>query len=210
MPADIGFPLTLDHIRSTPSADLLVGLESWMDRTDPTCLVHPHGFFVVLLDRSEQQDWRFHIWPRGPRTLKGMPAMIHTHDKVVESCILTGELRNILYTASEVATGGQPVYEVAYLGDRYVRSTSNVLRRTAGRAMVSVCGAQTLEAGGSYRIEAHAYHEAAVPESVATATIVCMHSPVPGSVKVLGLDGYPERIAFHRTELRARDCIRFR
>ena len=150
MPADIGFPLTFEHVQSAPSHDLLAAIGSWIDRVNPTCLVHPHGFFVVLLDRSEARDWRFHFWPKGPRTLTSMPAMVHT-----------------------------------------------------------VSTARTLKAGSCYRIEAHAYHEAAVSEGAATATIVCMHSQSPGTVKVLGLDGYPERIEFHRSELSTRECIDF-
>jgi hypothetical protein len=209
MPADIGFPLTFEHVQSAPSHDLLAAIGSWIDRVNPTCLVHPHGFFVVLLDRSEARDWRFHFWPKGPRTLTSMPAMVHTHDKVVESRIIQGELHDILYDVTDVGTGGQPIYEVEYRGDKYVKSTSNILRRTASRARTSVSTARTLKAGSCYRIEAHAYHEAAVSEGAATATIVCMHSQSPGTVKVLGLDGYPERIEFHRSELSTRECIDF-
>src|SRR3954447_7695689 len=93
MRVDIGFPLTLEHIHSASPADLITALRSWIAWDNPTCLMHPHGFLVVLLQRSDKQDWRFHFWPKGPRKLTGMPAMIHTHDKIIESRIIKAALQ---------------------------------------------------------------------------------------------------------------------
>lgn len=207
MLAKMPFPLSLEYVRSAPPAALLAGLQSWVKVSDPICLVHPHGFFVVLLNRSETEDWRFHWWPAGPRTLTGMPALIHTHDKIVESRILAGKLKNVIHHVTEVAVGGQPIYEVAYLGDKYVGATVNVLQKTAKRVQAEIGSARTLEVGDCYFIESHVYHEAVVPHDAVTATIVCMHSPSAAPVGVLGLDGYPERIEFHRTECRAAECL---
>jgi hypothetical protein len=135
--------------------------------------------------------------------------MIHTHDKVVESRILAGCLSNVLYDVTAVTAGGQPEYEVAYVGDKYIKSTANVLQKTTSRVRAAIASTQTLEAGDCYRIESHLYHEAVVPDDAVTATIVCMHSPSPGPVRVLGLDGYPEHIVFERTERRAAECMIF-
>jgi hypothetical protein len=60
-----------------------------------------------------------------------------------------------------------------------------------------------MKCGDSYTVPRHAYHEAAIPESLATSTLVCMHGRSPGPVMVVGLDGY-QTIAFRRTEHRAR------
>ena len=209
MPAKISFPLTPEYVRYASASGLLAGILSWVRQADPTCLIHPHGFYVVLLQRSGSKDWRFHWWPKGPRTLIGMPAMIHTHDKVVESRILVGQLQNVTYEVTEIAAEGQPVYEVEYLGDKYVRATSNVLRKTERRAEAKVASIQELRAGDCYRIESHVYHEAVIPDETATATLVCMHSQAPGAVCVLGLDGYADRIEFQRTERRAAECTDF-
>ena len=54
-----------------------------------------------------------------------------------------------------------------------------------------------------YEVERHAYHEAVVPEQLATSTLVCMHGRSAGAVMVVGVDGYPETIAFTRAEHRA-------
>ena len=202
----IPFPLTLDYVRSAPTSALFASLQSWVKVSDPTCLLHPHGFAVVLL-RSGFEDWRLHWWPKGPRTLTGMPGMIHTHDKIIESRILTGQIENVLYDVSAVPTGGQSVYEVAYAGNKYIRNTANVLQKTAERVQASASNIQTLKAGDCYRIENHVYHEAIVPDDAVTATIVCMHSPSPGPIKVIGLDGYPEQLEFQRIECRAVECM---
>src|SRR5262245_38086766 len=91
MYADLGFPLTLDHVRNTPVLVLLTAVKAWLGRENPICLIHPHGFYVVLLGRSENEEWRFHFWPQGPRAIVGMPAFIHTHDCHIESWILQGQ-----------------------------------------------------------------------------------------------------------------------
>jgi hypothetical protein len=203
MCADLGFPLTLDHIRAAPAAVLLTAVKTWLERKDPICLMHPHGFYVVLLGRTEMGEWRFHFWPRGPRAIAGMPAFIHTHDRHVESRILQGQLTNTLYEVAEVPTGGQPLYEVGYGGDRYAPATSNFLRQTTTRVQPIIRRRDAMRCGDTYHVERHAYHEASVPEQLATSTLVCMHGRSPGAVMVVGLDGYPETIAFRRAEHRA-------
>ena len=207
MSVELPVPLSLDAIRSAPAPALLEQLQTWVKVSDPVCLVHPHGFFVILLHRSDSADWRFHWWPKGPRTLTGMPAMIHTHDKLVESRLLAGKIKNVLYDVTETTSGGSPVYEVAYRGDKFVGNTTNVLQKTAMRVRAEIRAAQTLAVGQSYSIEPHVYHEAVVPDDTVTATIVCMHSPMPGAVSIIGLDGYPEQIEFNRTECRAALCM---
>ena len=172
--------------------------------------MHPHGFYVVLLSRTDTEEWRFHFWPKGVRLITGMPAFIHTHDRHVESRILQGQLTNILYDVRAVSTDGQPLYAVEYAGDRYASATSNCLRQTTTRVEANVLRRDTVRCGGTYHVERHAYHEALVPEQLATSTLVCMHGQVPGSVMVVGLDGYPKTIAFRRSEHYARtfaDCL---
>ena len=127
-----------------------------------------------------------------------MPAKIHTHDRVVESRILLGELVDIQYDLVTMESGGQPIYQVAYCGDKYAAKTCNVLRKTEDRAEVTARAEQVLRTGDSYRVDAHMYHEAVVEEDVATATIVCMHSPAPGVSKVLGSMCFPDEIVFRR------------
>ncbi|MGC2782639.1 MAG: hypothetical protein WA397_02150 [Roseiarcus sp.] len=203
MYADLGFPLTLDHVRAAPVPALLAAVKTWLERENPICLMHPHGFYVVLLGCTETEEWRFHFWPKGPRAVAGMPAFIHTHDRHIESRILQGQLTNILYDVASVATGGQPLYEVAYGGDRYESATSNFLRLTTTRVQSNIRHHDTMGCGDTYHVERHAYHEVAVPEQLATSTLVCMHGRSPGAVMVVGLEGYPDMIAFRRAEHRA-------
>jgi hypothetical protein len=203
MYADLGFPLTLDHTRTTPASILLAAVKAWLKRENPVCLIHPHGFYVVLLGRTDTEEWRFHFWPQGPRTIVGMPAFIHTHDRQVESRILQGQLTNTIYELATVPTGGLPLYEVGYGGDRYASTTSNFLRLTTTRVQPIVRRRDIMECDDEYHVERHAYHEATVPEHLATSTLVCMHGRAPGAVMVIGLDGYPETITFRRAEHRA-------
>jgi len=203
MYADLGFPVTLDHVRSAPVSVLLAAVKRWLERENPACLMHPHGFFIVLLGRTETEEWRLHFWPQGPRSITGMPAFIHTHDRHVESRILQGQLTNILYDVAAVPTGGQPLYEVGYGGDRYASATSNFLRYATTRVQAIVRRRDTMRRGDKYYVERFAYHEAVVPEQLATSTLVCMHGRAPGAIRVVGLDGYPGTIAFTRAEHRA-------
>ena len=160
--------------------------------------MHPHGFYVVLLGRNAMEEWRFHFWPNGPRAIVGMPTFIHTHDRHVESRILQGQLTNVVYRATSVSTGGQPLYEVSYGGDRYALATSNLLQKTNTRVQPVIQRRETMGCGDLYHIERHSYHEAVISEQLTTATIVCMYKRSPGAVMVIGLDGYPETIAFKR------------
>jgi hypothetical protein len=205
MHANLSFPLEIGHVRVAPVADLLTALKAWLVRVNPICLMHPHGFFVVPLRSGEAEDWRFHLWPKGSRMIAGMPAFIHTHDRHVESRLLPGELTNIIYDVKTVATGGCPLYEVGYGGDRYAPTTSNLLHKTTSRVAGEVETRETLCQGNCYRVQRHAYHEALVPEHLTTATLVRMHGRALGPINVVGCDGYPEMIEFKRAEHRAQE-----
>ena len=198
MPGDLEFPLSLDGLYSKSPTDLIEQAKTWMEQRNSDYLVHPHGFWVVLLNRSATEEWRFHYWPKGYRYSAGIPAKIHTHDKVVESRIVLGELTNILYQVKAVVGAHQRIYHVVYDGDKFMRNTSNVLGKTEECVEAVETSEQILRVGNSYRVEANTYHEAVVAEDVATATIVCMHSKVVGPVKVVGLASHAEKIAFQR------------
>ena len=197
--SDIIFSLA--QLRSMPAVCLLQSARLWIDEKRPSCLRHPHGFWVVLLHRTATEEWRFHYWPRCARNITGMPAMIHTHDRVVESKVVLGPMKNKVYDLKMVKSGGQPIYEVAYHGDRFAQSAINVLEKTDALGEAIARSEQILQVGNSYRIEAHTYHEAVVSEDVEAATIVCMHSRVFGPSRVLGLADYPKRIEFQRDSI---------
>jgi hypothetical protein len=191
MSAELGFPLSLDYVNTAPAHTLLESVKTWLQRKNPVCLIHPHGFYVVLLDRMEAEEWRFHFWPKDPRAITGMPAFIHTHDCHVESRLLHGQLTNIVYDVDAVPICGQPLYEVSYGGDRYAPATSNFLRLTTTRVQPTIRRRHSMERGDRYHVERHAFHEAVVPEQQATSTLVCVHGRSPGPVRVVGFDGYP-------------------
>lgn len=203
MYANLGFPLTRQHVCTAPASDLRAGVKKWLERENPICLLHPLGFYVVLLCRNDTEEWRFHFWPKGPRPIRGIPACIHTHDCHVESRILQGQLTNVLYDVLPVQSGGHPLYEVSYGGDRYVSATANYLRQTDKRVEPVVRSSDTMVYGDKYHIERHAYHEALVPEQQETSTLVCMYERSQGAVMVVGKTGYPETITFRRTDHRS-------
>lgn len=166
MCAELGLSLTWDYVRTASVTLLLADVKELFERKDSICLIHPHGFYVVLLGRNETGEWRFHFWPKGGRTITGMPAFIHTHDRHVESRILQGKLTNILYDAVATRSGGQPLYEVSYGGDRYASSTLNFLRKTDTRIKAITKLRETMECGDTYHVERHTYHEAVVSDTV--------------------------------------------
>jgi hypothetical protein len=194
------FPLKWDAVRAAPLSDLHAELRTWLQRAQPTCLLHPHGFYVVLLGRTDSEEWRLHHWPLGKRSVTGMPAFIHTHNCSVESRILKGQLTNVSHDVSRVGTGGQPLYEVEYAGDRYAAATSNALRKTATLVLTTIRQQITYCSGDTYHVDCDAYHEACVSELDATSTLVCMHGRKSSPVMVVGLDGYPDEIKFTRIE----------
>ena len=200
----MNFLLSLRQLHSMSPSYLIKIVKDFIIRRNPDSLLHPHGFWVVLLNKTEQEEWRFHYWPKHSRPIVGMPATIHTHDKVVESRILLGELQNKIYNLDYIESDGQPIYEVEYHGDKHIQNTFNVLNITNKRAKAAIKQESILTLGDSYRVEPHTYHEAVVAENTAAATIVCMHSRVTGSPKVLGLTSYPDEIVFKRSSKKAR------
>lgn len=199
MSGKLRLPLSLNQLRLSPPTSLLEPVKTWMQASNAKCFLHPHGFWTVLLSRSETEEWRFHYWPKGPRTKTGMPAAIHNHDKVIESRVVLGELRNIEYQVENVETQGQPIYFVDYDGDKFSQKSNNILRDSGKRAVAIPLSEEIVRYGGRYRIEAHTYHEVIVAEDVITATICRMSSHVPGPVNVLGCPSFPEEVVIQRT-----------
>jgi hypothetical protein len=198
MPADLHSLLQRPLAWEAPVPTLIAAIRRWISSTKPSCLLHPHGFHVLLLKRSEGEEWRLHLWPSTARQTIGMPARIHTHDRHVESRILKGSLLNLDYRHVATIENAHPLYSVTYVGDRYVSDTSNVLQNTGERIALTETGRRQLGIGDHYRLERHTYHEAIAPEHQATITLVCMHSQDPRPIMVVGLDGYPEVVAFER------------
>lgn len=205
MLAELDITLEWSRIRTEPLPALRTAVKTWLTKASPPCLIHPHGFYVVLLGRTDTEEWRLHFWPKGPRIVTGMPAFIHTHNCDIESLILKGQITNIQYNVSAHSSGGQPLYEVNYGGDRYAAATSNYLVKTATRVQVTIQRRDTYTCGENYNIERNSYHEAVVSDRDVTSTLVCMHRRSADSVMVVGLDGYPQTIAFTRPEYRAID-----
>ncbi|MBX8811341.1 hypothetical protein HBA91_01735 [Ochrobactrum sp. MR34] len=203
MCVDFGFPLTLENSRAAAVEDLLLAIKVWLNKDKPLCLVHPHGFYIVPVHKTEIGDWRFHLWPEGERKITGMPAFIHNHDRHVESRVLRGKLSNVVYDVRSVPVAGLPLYSVEYDGDRYAHSTSNFLYKTSERVVAQPILRQSLSKGEFYHVERHAYHEAIVPVGQVTATLAYMHRRVQGVVSVVGCDGYPDRMDFTRQTITA-------
>jgi len=136
-----------------------------------------------------------------------MPAPIHTHDKIVDSRVLLGELENIVYDVTPTQTGGLPVYEVTHVADKYSVDNKNLLIKTSERRIPRLGSRETITAGNCYTVPPHAFHEANVRNGLITCTIVRMHSQTPGPIQILGADGYPDTIEFKRASAPASDVI---
>lgn len=208
MCADVDFPISVrTHYSAAPNV-LMETLKHWLEKKDATHLIHPLGFWVVLLKRSDAEEWRFHFWPTGERKTEGMPATIHTHDRLLESRVILGRIRSTLYREADSGQAMRPIYEVAYGGDRFVQGTANVLRNTGQLTTVIPIAEQALKVGDRYRVGAQTYHQVVVESSVAAATVVRVHSRVVGVPKILGLPGFPDRITFQRTSGSSGELLR--
>ncbi len=190
--------LTPEYVASEDPSILRRQIASWVYEFQPISTKHPYGFWVILLHRTEHEEWRFHVWPAGIKLVQGMPAPLHTHDRVVESRILQGRLQNLVYDITEVARGGLPEYEVVHGGDKYNPQNQNRLVKTGRRHAAALRESQDLMLGENYSVPAHVFHEAVAADSETTCTIVRMHAAAPGTVKVLGTDGYPDKLQFTR------------
>jgi hypothetical protein len=128
------------------------------------------AFLIIPVRREEGEDWRFHIWPRVRLPMIGMPGLIHTHDKVLESRVLKGRLSNSVYSATPVKQGGSPVYNVSYAGDKYLPSSSNLLIRTNVRVAPKLVERRDVQVGECYRVEACVFHQVDVSDEGPTCT----------------------------------------
>jgi hypothetical protein len=178
---------------------ILSSLTDWLSTTNPTCLIHPHGFFVVLLQRNSCEEWRLHIWPRGPRQITGMPAFIHTHNCHVESRVLYGQLVNAMHEICHTTNLGAPLYEVVYKGDRYSKNSKNFLIHDGTRVVNTIIENTLVDAGCVYHVPRNAWHEAVVRSDTITVTIARMHDRTNDPVFLIGQDGYLPEIEFERT-----------
>jgi hypothetical protein len=198
MTASLSQILAPAYIEDEDPSILLRQIAGWVSEARPISTKHPYGFWVTLLHRTEDEEWRFHLWPAGIKPVQGMPAPLHTHDRVVESRILRGRLRNVLYDIVEVAEGGLPEYEVVHGEDKYNPKNQNRLVKTGRRYAPTRRELEDLSLGESYSVPAHVFHEAVVPDDETTCTIVRMHAAAPGRAKILGTDGYPDELEFTR------------
>ncbi|WP_236217265.1 hypothetical protein [Pseudomonas rhodesiae] len=194
-------------IRALPPGDALAQIRATIATRHLTGLRHPHGFYVVLLHRDIREEWRLHVWPDTTRQYVGMPARVHTHDRHVDSRLLVGTLSNVTYRSQVCGEGGYPLYQVTYLGDKYYEATKNVLRKSSVRLAVEEVERMTMIAGDSYRVDRHTFHEAMVPNGQTTITLVCLHGYEPGSVGVLGIDGYSRDLVFERAIVSNEDLL---
>jgi hypothetical protein len=189
--------------------DGLAHIKGWLSAGNPTCLRHPLGFYVALLQRSPDAEWRFHVWPKGQRVITGMRAFVHTHNCHIESRILTGQLTNIAYDVGDASVGGQPLYQVGYSADRYQLETRNWLAYTGRRVLVHSREVDNVELGARYTIDAGDFHEVQVSEDCCTSTQVRMTARSDFPVYVVGLDGNPSRIEFVRTAVDGKELAAF-
>lgn len=203
--ADMNAPITWDNILELNIDNLQSSVRRWLMSNSVGCLRHPHGFYIIFLGRTGNEEWRLHFWPKGSRIVTGMPAFIHTHNCHVESRILKGKVTNILYDVVVDSNGDRPLYRVDYDGDRYKSETSNKIIKTDARVNYKIKNKIRYLSGDYYRVERNEYHEALVNEDECVSTFVCMSGRTADSVMVVGVDGYPQIISFTRAECHSSD-----
>jgi hypothetical protein len=152
-----------------------------------TLRVHPLGFLIANVSAWEM-TMRLHVWHPSQGGPVDSDYLIHSHVFELNSRVLCGSLRNVIYDVRESVAGTREIYRVTYAGD------SSILEPTQVYATADKVDTQTWAKGESYSFPAGSYHETVVPDDELCATLVL---PIPTSMKapsVLGPRGGGRRV----------------
>jgi hypothetical protein len=123
--------------------------------------LHPNGF--VQLDLTIDGRVRFHVWPETPIEAQATRHTIHDHNFDMESIVLRGKLRNLVYetaeTPSEAYAPGAPIFAMHAVHS--IGGADTILKPLPEMAYspLKVLSGQQYETGQSYYLPAAVLHD---------------------------------------------------
>jgi hypothetical protein len=145
---------------------------------------HPLGFLHSTLADRADVALRLHIWKPGMRLVQEPAWSIHTHIFDLQSLVLIGSLKNIIYswTADNVSPQFR-MYETSY------RNGASVITATRKLGKLQLESTSDVSTGLQYFVARGQFHQTDVPEGHFTATIA-LTKKYPGTSLVVGnIDG---------------------
>lgn len=128
--------------------------------------LHPLGFYYIKENYSENEVFRFHLWPSGSTIPESqIDSDIHDHVFELNSAIIIGEMGHETFRFKPDAEGEFEIATVTYNGFH------SKMARDGTRGSVSVIDDAKFSAGQVYRLPAYTIHRAR-PITLPTATLV--------------------------------------
>jgi hypothetical protein len=156
---------------------------------------HPLGFLHSTLMDNSNAALRLHIWKPGMRVIQEPAWLIHTHVFDLQSLVLIGSLKNVIYRwTPDTRSPEFRIYETSY------RDRTSFIKATDRVGRIKLESSSEIRTGRQYSVAYGQFHQTEVQEDQFTATIA-LTKKYPGSSLVVGsLDGDTSH-SFARSEL---------
>ncbi|MHB8724057.1 MAG: hypothetical protein ACYC9Z_01605 [Casimicrobiaceae bacterium] len=167
------------------------GIRAALNTGSYDCLMHPLGFYFTRLAVQDKSSFRLHYWRANDR---GGTAITPYHDHVWQlcSCVLVGELNNVLLDVEEDTSGTYTIAEIKQIGgvDEVVPGKQSMAIRVKSR--------ERHRCGDFYEVEPRVFHYTDIQPDATVVTVVRSDVVVEGKPRTLmplGSDGHaPARI----------------
>jgi hypothetical protein len=156
---------------------------------------HPLGFLHVTLMDTADTSIRLHIWKPGERLVQEPAWLIHTHTFELTSMVLSGKLKNRVYSwTDDPIAGERRLYQTTY------DDNSSSLIATDRVGKIQHESTSEISQGGQYTVPYGYFHQTEVVENQFTATIALTKKYL-GNPLVVGSIGGATSHSYIRSEL---------
>src|SRR5690242_13200819 len=115
------------------------------------CLLHPLGFYFIRLAQSERSSFRLHYWRPNDRDGSAITPY-HDHVWHLRSCVLIGELENVLFDVQEDTSGDYTISQI-----RQVNGVDEVVPGTV-RVSMHITSRKRHGRGEFYEVAPRSFH----------------------------------------------------
>jgi hypothetical protein len=176
--------------------DLLIGLESFnadalresimrlLSEQPTDVILHPLGFYMAKLNRSGATDIRLHYWPADHRERGTAVTQYHDHVWALRSCILAGEIENVLL---DVVPDDHGQFQLAQI---HQRAGTDEVVPAPQPVSIRETARDTHRVNEFYEIEPRRFHFTDVAAGRAALTVVRATVQVEGGPRTLVPIGY--------------------
>jgi GrpB-like predicted nucleotidyltransferase (UPF0157 family) len=161
-----------------PTPELIKELEDFKS-IQP--LWHPLGFVSCTLISTDSWALKIHLWPKNDRKPKTPNWEIHDHLFHIDSRVLKGTIRNIMFKETQ---GTSLEHYTALYNEK-----NSVLTPVGKFCDVQVHSDVELRAGSRYIMESGEFHQGHVKNDNLTVTLVLKSKKIAGAPRILGKPG---------------------